>query len=73
MTGPDTTAQGKDRMVTAIRIKPKGEPKEPVEIREIIVESTPPVAKFTAPVEYIIDVDRCPRNGRLGRVRRQGM
>ena len=60
LTGPETTAEGKDRMIAAVRLKPKGEPKEPAEIREITLESTPPVAKFSAPVEYIIDVTDAP-------------
>ena len=60
LTGAETTAEGNDRNVTAIRLKPKGEPGGPVEIREITIESTPPVARFTAPVEYIVDVSDAP-------------
>ncbi len=60
VSGPETTIQGKDRMVTVIRLRPKGEPKEPVAIREIILESTPPLARFSTPVEFLIDVGDAP-------------
>jgi hypothetical protein len=60
MTGADTTADGKGRMAVALRIKPSAEPNKPVEIREINVESIPPVAKFTAPIEFVVDVADAP-------------
>lgn len=60
LSGPETTAQGDDRKITAVRIKPKADAKEQSEIREIVLDSTPPVARFTAPVEYVVDVTDAP-------------
>jgi len=56
----DGAATGKpDGKVRAIRIKP-GELTHPLVVREIKVESDPPVATFRYPVEFTIDVSDAP-------------
>lgn len=60
LTGPETTVEGKDRKVTAVRLRSKGETQDSASIREIILESTPTVAKFSAPVEFVVDVSDAP-------------
>ena len=56
----DGTAGGKPASkVRAIRIRP-GELKHPLVIREIKIESDPPVATFRYPVEFTIDVSDAP-------------
>ena len=45
--------------VRAIRIKP-GVAKHPVAIREVTIESNPPVAVFRYPIEFVVDVTDAP-------------
>ena len=47
--------------VQAIRIRP-GELKHPLVIREIKIESDPPVAVFRYPVEFTVDVSDAPEH-----------
>ncbi len=47
------------RKLRAVRVKP-GEAKHPLVIREIAVESDPPVAAFKYPVEIAVNVDDAP-------------
>jgi len=49
-----------DRPIRAIRIKPAMDLKNPVAIRELKIESEPPVAIFKYPVEFIVDVTDAP-------------
>jgi hypothetical protein len=42
--------------IRAVRIKPTALLKHPVAIREIMIESTPPVVVFKYPVEIVVDV-----------------
>jgi Peptidase of plants and bacteria len=44
------------RPIRGIRIRPKGHLQHPLVIREITIESTPPVAVFKYPVEIVVDV-----------------
>ena len=46
--------------VKAIRVRPGEELKHPLVIREITVDSTPPVATFKYPVEVVVDVSDAP-------------
>jgi hypothetical protein len=56
----DGTASGTPAgKVRALRVKP-GEAKYPVVIREVKIESDPPVAVFEYPVEFTIDVSDAP-------------
>jgi hypothetical protein len=53
-------ASPKGKNIQALRIKPAADLKHPLAIREVLVESTPPVASFKYPVEFIIDVSDAP-------------
>jgi len=55
-------AQGlpKGRKARAIRIKPAADLKHPLAIRELVIESRPPVVVFKHPVEFVVDVDDAP-------------
>ena len=53
-------ADGKERKVKAIRIRPSEDPKHPLVIREIAVESSPKVAAFRYPVEFTTDIADAP-------------
>ena len=46
--------------VRAVRIRPVADLKHPLAIREIAVESDPPVAVFKYPVEFVVNVDDAP-------------
>jgi basic secretory peptidase family protein/F5/8 type C domain-containing protein len=48
------------RPVRAVRIKPTGDLKHPLVIREVAVESDPAVAVFKYPVEFVVDVSDAP-------------
>jgi Peptidase of plants and bacteria len=48
------------RPIRAIRIKPGADFNHPVAIRELTIESTPPVAVFRYPVEFVVDVTDSP-------------
>jgi Peptidase of plants and bacteria len=58
--GGDITAGGAGAELKAIRIRPSEDLKHPLVIREIKVESTPPVAVFKYPVEVVVDVSDAP-------------
>ncbi|MFI5456640.1 MAG: basic secretory protein-like protein [Isosphaerales bacterium] len=49
-----------DHPIRAIRVKPATDLKHPVAIRELKIESEPPVAIFKYPVEFIVDVTDAP-------------
>jgi hypothetical protein len=48
------------RRVRAVRIKPDADLEHPLAIREIVVESTPKVAIFKHPIEFVVDVSDAP-------------
>lgn len=58
----DGTAAAKagGRMIRAIRVQPAEDLKHPLVVREIAVESEPPVAAFKYPVEFVVDVSDAP-------------
>jgi hypothetical protein len=47
-------------LVKAVRIQPSEDLKHPLAIREIMIESDPPVAVFKYPVEFFVDVTDAP-------------
>jgi len=49
-----------DHPIRAIRIKPATDLKNPVAIRELKIESEPPLAVFKYPVEFVVDVSDAP-------------
>ena len=53
-------ADGKERKVKAIRIRPSEDLKHPLAIREIAIDSTPKVAAFRYPVEFTTDIADAP-------------
>lgn len=53
-------SEGSGRKVRAIRIRPTTDLNHPVAIREIVVESEPPVALFKYPIEFTVVVDDAP-------------
>ena len=53
-------ADGKERKVKAIRIRPSEDLKYPLVIREIAIESTPKVGLFRYPVEFTADLADAP-------------
>ncbi len=53
-------AKTSGRAIRAVRIRPAGDLKHPLVIREIAIESTPAVARFRYPVEFIVDVSDAP-------------
>jgi len=56
------TARGlaKGRKIRAIRIKPAGDMPHPLAIREMVIESHPPVEVFRHPIEFVVDVKDAP-------------
>jgi hypothetical protein len=48
------------RSIRAVRIKPTAPLKHPIAIRELVIDSQPPVAVFLYPVEFIVDVTDAP-------------
>jgi hypothetical protein len=58
----DGEARGepKGRSYRAIRIRPGPKPGRPLAIREITVDSEPPVSHFRYPVEFVLDVSDAP-------------
>jgi hypothetical protein len=48
------------KKLQAIRIKPAADAKNPLVIREISIDSDPPVAVFKYPVEFVVDVSDAP-------------
>ena len=53
-------ADGKERKVKALRIRPTADLKHPLVVREIAVESAPTVAVFRHPVEFTTDIVDAP-------------
>jgi hypothetical protein len=53
-------AEADGQKVVAIRIRPTEDMKHPLAIQEIRVESTPRVAIFKYPVEFVVDVSDAP-------------
>ncbi len=53
-------AAPKGLMVIALRVKPAKDLGHPLAIREFVIESTPPVASFKYPIEFIVDVSDAP-------------
>jgi hypothetical protein len=47
-------------LIQAIRIRPDGDQEHPLAIRELTIASDPPVAIFTYPVEFVVDVSDAP-------------
>jgi hypothetical protein len=54
------SAKPEGRKIQAIRIRPAANSGKPLVIREVAVESDPPVATFKYPVEFIVDVADAP-------------
>jgi hypothetical protein len=54
------TGDAKGRKVLAVRVRPADDMTHPLAIREIAVESEPPVAAFKYPVEFVVDVSDAP-------------
>jgi hypothetical protein len=48
------------KTVRAVRLKPAADLKHPLAVREIAIESDPPVAVFKYPVEVVVDVSDAP-------------
>ncbi len=48
------------RQIRAVRIKPSADLKHPLAIREFVIDSTPPVALFRYPVEFVVNVEDAP-------------
>jgi hypothetical protein len=48
------------RQLRAVRLRPTADLKHPLAVREVAVESDPPVATFKYPVEFIVDVAEAP-------------
>jgi hypothetical protein len=53
-------ADGGGRWVTAIRLRPTNDMDQPLAIREFTIESTPQVALFKDPVEFLLDLSDAP-------------
>jgi len=53
-------ARPKGRRLQALRIQPAGNLEHPLVIRDITIESDPPVAVFKYPVEFVVDVTDAP-------------
>jgi hypothetical protein len=53
-------AKAAGRKVRAVRIRPAAALKHPLALREIAVESAPPVAVFKYPVEFVVDAIDAP-------------
>ncbi len=53
-------ADAKGQKVLAIRVRPTVDMNHPLAIRELTIESSPPVAVFKYPIEFIIDVGDAP-------------
>jgi hypothetical protein len=49
------------RQVRAVRVQPAGALKHPLILREIAIESDPPVAVFKYPVEFVADATAAPQ------------
>jgi hypothetical protein len=58
--GGEARGEPEGRMTRAIRIRPGADLRHPLAIREVAIESDPPVATFTYPVEFIVDVADAP-------------
>jgi hypothetical protein len=58
--GGAASAKPKEQKIQAIRIRPAADSDKPLVIREVTVESDPPVATFKYPVEFIVDVADAP-------------
>jgi hypothetical protein len=54
------TAKLKGKQLLAVRVKPGADLKQPLVIREIVIESDPAVATFKYPVEFVVDVSDAP-------------
>jgi hypothetical protein len=57
------SARLENRSVRAVRLKPSGKQDHSVAIREVTIDSQPPVTKFRYPVEFVIDVSDAPEMG----------
>src|SRR6266540_1178664 len=53
-------AEGKGEAALAIRIRPGAELKNPLAVREMVIEADPPVEIFRYPVEIVVDVTDAP-------------
>ncbi|HTN73839.1 MAG TPA: basic secretory protein-like protein [Pirellulaceae bacterium] len=53
-------AEPKEATVQAVRVRVTRAAEQPLALREITIESDPPVATFTYPVEFVIDVSDAP-------------
>jgi hypothetical protein len=60
ITAGSLRAESKISEVRAIRIRPAKDLGHPLAIRELSIESDPPVATFAYPVEFIVDVTDAP-------------
>ncbi len=56
-----TQAEPRGEQIRAVRIKPAANLKHPLAIRELTIDSDPPVAVFKYPVEFVIDVTDEPK------------
>jgi hypothetical protein len=46
--------------VKAVRVRPTEDLKHPLVVREIVIDSEPPVAVFKYPIEFVVDVSDAP-------------
>ncbi len=53
-------ATPREQRLQAVRVKPAGDRKQPLVIREFAIESSPPVVRFRYPVEFVVDVSDAP-------------
>jgi hypothetical protein len=56
----EARAKSNGRSIVALRIKPAESLKHPLTIREIKIDSDPPVAVFMYPVEFVVDCSDAP-------------
>jgi len=54
------SAKLQDRQIRSVRLRPTADLKHPLAIREIAIVSTPALATFQYPVEFIVDVTDAP-------------
>jgi hypothetical protein len=59
-TNGEARAVLRGKQLRAIRIRPTADQKNPLTIREIVIDSTPAVAVFRYPVEFVVDVTDAP-------------
>jgi hypothetical protein len=56
----EARGEPKGRMIRSVRLRPGADLGHPLAIREVAIASDPPVATFSYPVEFIVDVADAP-------------